>query len=214
MSKVVNSADAVRRSPVMLVVIGLLFLAAVAAAFLFVRSQKLQAATQSTASPVASAVAQALPAVATAPVLADDVAQLETRFDQLQEQLDKIDPRITSINHSLLRLIESVDAMNKNVTTLLARVPEPKPAATHRPAVRRTPRPVKKPKAPVLPSLVSVDTWGNHSNATIRNSDGSIRFVRTGDVVGVARVGAIDPDARSITLVMPNGTKSSLVAPR
>lgn len=211
MNKVTHAPDGTRRSPVIFVVILLLFLTAIAAGFLFVRSQKIQAATQA---PDAHFVAPVLPSTAGIPALSEDVEKLEKRFDHLEEQLDAIDPRITSINDSLLRLIDSVAAMNSNITTLLERVPEQKTVAPRRTSTRSKPRAKKQAKPIALPSLVSVDTWGSHNNATIRNSDGSIRFIRTGDTVGVARVGAIDPVARSVTLVMPNGTKSSLVAPR
>ena len=58
--------------------------------------------------------------------------------------------------------------------------------------------------------MVAVDQWGNAANATVRGADGSIRFVRVGDVIGKARVVAIDTAAWAVTLRLADGKDSTL----
>ena len=161
-----------------------------------IKARLAQPVTTSAAAPMAE------PALTSA-----DLAQMSDRIDVLEQRIGTLDPRLAEIQHSIDALAGAVSGITGSVTTLLERIPEHKPAP--RKVVRRRPAPKPAPAALALPTVVAVDQWGNAANATVRGADGSIRFVRVGDVIGKARVVAIDTAARAVTLRLADGKNST-----
>ena len=131
---------------------------------------------------------------------------LEERLITLESRIDALGPRLGSVEHALNSTNQALGDMTAQFTTLLARVPEPRKAA-HRKVVRRSPT---KPRRLPLPEIVAIDRWGDANNATLRNADGSIRFVRVGDTVGKATIAAIDASAAAVTVRLPDGKATTL----
>lgn len=131
---------------------------------------------------------------------------LEERLITLESRIDALGPQIGSVEHALDSANEALGDMTAQLATLLARVPEPRKAAPRK-VVRRAP---PKPRRLPLPEIVAIDRWGDANNATLRNADGSIRFVRVGDTVGKATIAAINASAAAVTVRLPDGKSTTL----
>ena len=131
---------------------------------------------------------------------------LEERLITLESRIDALGPRLGSVEHALDSANEALGGMTAQLATLLARLPEPHKAAPRK-VVRRAPT---KPRRLPLPEIVAIDRWGDADNATLRNADGSIRFVRVGDTVGKATIAAIDASAAAVTVRLPDGKSTTL----
>ncbi|MCB1918310.1 MAG: hypothetical protein KDG52_21680 [Rhodocyclaceae bacterium] len=149
----------------------------------------------------------ALPA-STAAIAPDPEAlkALEERLITVESRIDALGPRLGSVEHTLDSANEALGGITAQLATLLARVPEPHKAAPRK-VVRRAP---PKPRRLTLPEIVAIDRWGDADNATLRNADGSIRFVRVGDTVGKATIAAIDASAAAVTVRLPDGKSTTL----
>ena len=131
---------------------------------------------------------------------------LEERLITVESRIDALGPRLGSVEHTLDLANEALGGITGQLATLLARVPEPHKAAPRK-VVRRAPT---KPRRLPLPEIVAIDRWGDADNATLRNADGSIRFVRVGDTVGKATIAAIDASAAAVTVRLPDGKSTTL----
>ncbi|MBT0960345.1 hypothetical protein [Denitromonas iodatirespirans] len=188
--------------------LGLVALLLVAGIALWLRGDIGKAAASMKACLAQPAATSAAAPMAEPALTSADLAQMSDRIDILQQRIGTLDPRLAEIQRSIDKLADAVGSMTGSVATLLERIPEHKPAP--RKVLRRRAAPKSAPTVAMLPTVVAVDQWGSAANATVRNSDGSIRFVRAGDVIGKARVVAIDTAARAVTLRLADGKNSTL----
>ncbi|WP_230971762.1 hypothetical protein [Nitrogeniibacter aestuarii] len=156
----------------------------------------------------------------TDPQVFTEFGQVKKRLTELEDSVGQLSPRLDQLSGDVAALNDSIRTLQSGMETLIKRIPEKTAASTAAAPSQGAPRRVvrkvvrKKPvaasKTTNLPVLVAVDTWGSTSSATIRQSDGTLKFVTVGDTVGVARVKSVDPRGQRVQVSLPNGSEATL----
>lgn len=129
------------------------------------------------------------------------LSRIDERQDALDATLERIGAQLDQLSAELVRL----DAADTHLGERLSSLDRPAPVVVRAPRVL-----ARRPIAPALPKLVSVDLWGGRPSAAIRGADGEVRFYAEGDTVGVARLQSINASARSVVIEHRNGKTSTL----
>jgi hypothetical protein len=159
-------------------------------------------------------VRQPLPAIAApepppAPPDSPRIDRLDERIVELSRSFEALEARFSTIETRLVALNEHNDDLRAQLEAL-ANSPRATPASVRRPVPAKQPKPVAS--EPRMPTVLSIDTWGSEPSVAIRDLQGKLAFYREGDVVGVARIEHIDPEARRVRLRLPDGSVTAIDA--
>ncbi|MDT3671753.1 MAG: hypothetical protein ROZ37_15665 [Aromatoleum sp.] len=152
-------------------------------------------------------VRQPLPPIAApepppAPPESPHIDRLDERIIELSRSFEALEARYSAIEAHLVASDEHNNDLRAQLEGL-ANPPRPAPAPARRPVAT-------KPAKPRMPTVLSIDTWGSEPSVAIRGLQGGMAFYREGDVVGVARIERIDPQARRVHLRSPDGTLTAI----
>ncbi len=137
-----------------------------------------------------------------APPESPRIDRLDERFVELSRSFEALEARFSTIETRLVASDEHNNDLRAQLEAL-ANPPRPAPVPARRPVAT-------KPPKPRMPTVLSIDTWGSEPSVAIRGLQGEMAFYREGDVVGVARIERIDPQARRVHLRSPDGTLTAI----
>ncbi|MCK0513216.1 hypothetical protein [Aromatoleum buckelii] len=137
-----------------------------------------------------------------APPESPRIDRLDERIVELSRSFDALEARFSTIETRLVASDEHNDDLRAQLEAL-ANPPRPAPVPARRTVAT-------KPPKPQMPTVLSIDTWGSEPSVAIRGLHGEMTFYREGDVVGVARIERIDPQARRVHLRSSDGTLTAI----